>query len=168
MHRIFKSIFTLALLFLFFTGCKPISVYNNKDSNNDTAPHNQSIDFEKQIEGKYWKLVELEGQQITMAENQQREIHLKLNSAESKVNGFAGCNNFFGSYQLDELAMRIKFSQISTTLMACQGIDDRPLLEVLDLTDNYTMTKDNMNKEILRLNVGRRAPLAVFKAVYFD
>lgn len=43
-----------------------------------------------------------------------------------------------------------------------EDIKESEFMEVFKLTDNYTISGD-----ILNLNVGRRAPLAVFKAVYF-
>jgi heat shock protein HslJ len=61
--------------------------------------------------------------------------------------------------------MRIGFSQMASTMKACPdvNVDESAFLKVFELTDNYTI-----NDDTLRLNVGRRAPLAVFEAVYFD
>jgi heat shock protein HslJ len=50
-----------------------------------------------------------------------------------------------------------------TTLRACPGPNpEQGFLQVLNQADNYTVRGDT-----LLLNVGRRAPLAVFHAVYF-
>ena len=45
----------------------------------------------------------------------------------------------------------------------CPDVDvnESDFLKVFELADNYTISED-----ILTLNVGRRAPLAVFEAVY--
>ena len=51
-----------------------------------------------------------------------------------------------------------------STLRACPDVkvNESEFLKVFNLTDNYTMVEDK-----LTLNIGRRAPLAVFEAVYF-
>lgn len=125
-----------------------------KEAEEDTAP----------IVGKYWKLKTLEGQDVEMAENQEREIYFTLNSEDQRVNGFAGCNTVSGSYTLEE-GNRIRFSNMLTTLKACPdvNVNESEFLKIFELADNYTIVDD-----VLSLNVGRRAPLAVFEAVYFD
>ncbi len=49
-------------------------------------------------------------------------------------------------------------------MKTCPDVDikESEFMEVFKLADNYTISGD-----ILNLNVGRRALLAVFKAVYF-
>lgn len=112
---------------------------------------------------KYWKLKTLHGKDIEMADNQSREIFITLKAEDNRVTGFAGCNTITGGYTLEE-GNRIRFGRMATTLMICPDVDvdESEFLKVLELTDNYTITDD-----ILSLNVGRRAPLAVFEAVYF-
>ncbi len=99
-----------------------------------------------------------------MAETQKREDHFILKTTESKVESFAGCKPFNGSYTLEN-RNRIRFSSMETTLKACPDVDfnETEFLKVFELADNYTI-----NEDTLSLNVGRRAPLAVFKAVYLD
>jgi heat shock protein HslJ len=116
------------------------------------------------ITEKYWKLKTLEGKDVKMAKNQEKEIYFMLKTNDNKVVGFAGCNSIFGTYTL-EAGNRIRFSQMATTLMACPdvNINEAEFLKVFELADNYTI-----NDDVLSLNVGRRAPLAVFEAVYFN
>lgn len=116
------------------------------------------------ITEKYWKLKTLEGQEVKMAENQEREIYFTLKNEENQVTGFSGCNTFGGSYGLEE-GNRIRFSNMLSTLRACPDVDvnEPEFLKVFELTDNYRIDGDTLS-----LNVGRRAPLAVFEAVYFD
>lgn len=113
---------------------------------------------------KYWKLKTLEGQDIVMADNQEREIYFTLKSEDNRVTGFAGCNTISGEYTLEE-GNRIRFKNMLTTLKACPEVDvnESEFLQIFELADNYTIVDD-----VLSLNVGRRAPLAVFEAVYFD
>lgn len=114
------------------------------------------------IRNKYWKLMTLEGQPVTMAPDQEREAYFMLRDS-SRVAGFGGCNALNGSYELTEGQLRLRFVNLLTTMRACPGPNpERGFLDVLNQTDNYTLRGDT-----LMLNVGRRAPLAVFHAVYF-
>lgn len=116
-----------------------------------------------EIVNKYWKLKTLDGQMVEMAENQEREQYFILKN-DSTVTGFSGCNNFQGQY-VQKKGNRISFSNMASTMKLCPDVDlnEIDFLEVFELTDNYTI-----NGDTLRLNIGRRAPLAVFEAVYFD
>ena len=113
---------------------------------------------------KYWKLKTLDGKDVKMADNQEREIFFTLKSQDNRVTGFAGCNTISGEYILEE-GNRIRFDKMATTLMMCPDVDvnESEFLKVFELADNYTI-----NDDVLSLNVGRRAPLAVFEAVYFN
>lgn len=115
------------------------------------------------IREKYWKLKTLEGQAVTMSKNQEKEIYFMLKTGENRVQGFSGCNTFNGTYTLEK-GNRIKFSQMLSTMRACPDVEvkESDFLKVFELADNYTI-----NGDVLMLNVGRRAPLAVFEAVYF-
>lgn len=118
---------------------------------------------EEPITEKYWKLKTLKGKAVKMVENQEREIYFMLKTDENRLKGFAGCNTFGGTYTL-EAGNRIRFSQLLSTMMACPDVDinEGAFLKIFELADNYTI-----NNDVLTLNVGRRAPLAVFEAVYF-
>lgn len=118
---------------------------------------------EKGIANKYWKLIKLDGKTVQMAATQEREQYFILRH-NNAVTGFAGCNLFSGSYTLEKSKLRIKFSDMLSTLRACPGVevDESEFLQVFELADNYAL-----NGDTLMLNVGRRAPLAVFEAVYF-
>lgn len=109
-----------------------------------------------------WKLAVLEGRTIPSAPNQEESIHFVLRE-DGKVTGFTGCNTFGGAYTLEK-GNRIRFDQMLATMRACPDVevDESEFLKVFELADNYTV-----NGDTLMLNIGRRAPLAVFEAVYF-
>lgn len=155
----FPSIVLLITAFI-FAGCSSVNS-KQQSSRNDNPTHN-TTDADGEIVNKYWKLITLEGQPVTMAENQEREVFFTMKTADNKVTGFAGCNNFFGTYTLDK-GWRVRFSQMGSTMMACPDLkwSESEFLKVFELTDNYTLRNDTLS-----LNVGRRAPLAVFAAVY--
>lgn len=125
-----------------------------------------AVFFEKsdhEIVNKYWKLVKLKGAAVQMAENQEREQFFILRS-NGNITGFAGCNHFSGQYEITN-GNRISMNKnMAITLKICPDVkvDENAFLEVFKLTDNYTIHGDT-----LTLNVGRRAPLAVFEAIYF-
>jgi heat shock protein HslJ len=78
---------------------------------------------EAEIVNKYWKLVELDGQKVSMKENQEREQYFMLKS-DGTVSGFAGCNYFNGTYTLKE-GMRLKFEEnMALTMKACPDIEE--------------------------------------------
>ena len=118
---------------------------------------------DNEIVNKYWKLIKLDGKDVKMSANQEREQYFTLRS-DSSVMGFAGCNNFNGQYELIS-GNKIKFNQnMAMTMRACPDldIDESAMMQVFALTDNYTITGDTLS-----LFVGKRAALAVFEAVYF-
>lgn len=116
------------------------------------------------ITEKYWKLKTLEGKDVKMAKNQEKEIYFMLKTDENRVTGFAGCNTILGSYTLEK-GNRIRFSNMGSTMMACPDVDvnESDFMKIFQIADNYTINGDELS-----LNVGRRAPLAVFEAVYFN
>lgn len=115
------------------------------------------------ITNKYWKLKELNGKEIAMADNQEREQYFILKE-DGIIVGFSGCNQFSGKFNLEQDKSRVKFENMLSTMRACPDVkvNEAELLEVFKLTDNYSVNGDK-----LMLNVGRRMPLAVFEAVYF-
>lgn len=105
-----------------------------------------------------WTLVQLEGKPITKGSNQEQTAHFKL-QPDGRVSGHTGCNGLGGEYKL-EAGNRIRFSNMLGTLMYCDNVPwEADYKEVFTLADNYTLSHDT-----LRLNIGRRAPLAVFVA----
>ena len=138
----------LAVLILTIVGC-------------NSAKKNTVEESDNEITEKHWKLITLDGKTITKKENQEREIFFMLKAEDNTVGGFAGCNSLSGEYTLEE-GNRISFKNVAVTMKMCPDVDlnESELLEVFELADNYTIQNN-----VLSLNVGRRAPLAVFEAV---
>lgn len=157
------SLIAFAFTAIMMTGCGD---NQPKDSNNAEADSlttmDNTLDAEP-ITEKYWKLVTLEGKEVTMVPNQEKEIYFMLKTDENRVQGFAGCNTFNGTYTI-EAGQRLRFSPLATTMKACPdvNVNESELFQVFELADNYSIRGDTLS-----LNVGRRAPLAVFEAVYF-
>ena len=107
----------------------------------------------------YWKLVLIDGAAVTTPTGM-REAHLILGSAESRVHGVSGCNDFFGNYQTDGQALF--FSAMGSTRMACsEGMDtEQAFLKALGKT-----TGMEINGQVMSLYADQHL-LARFEAVY--
>ena len=116
------------------------------------------------ITEKYWKLKTLDGKEVTMKKNQEREIFFTLKTQDNRVTGFAGCNSLSGEYSLEK-GNKISFKNVAVTMKMCPDVDvnESDFLEVFELADNYTISED-----VLTLNIGKRTPLAIFEAVYMN
>lgn len=137
-----KAILFSCVLFFVLNGC----------SSTKTAQTATSI------EDTYWVLTELMGKPVSAKQPNGKEIHILLNKAENRVQGFAGCNGFGGNYEL-KAGNRVVFSQMIGTLMACDALDtENELLKALRTADNYTIADGKLS-----LNKARMAPLARFE-----
>ena len=73
------------------------------------------------LENTYWKLVRLGDKPVTVADPR-REPHLHLVPQGMRVQGFGGCNRFFGAYELD--GQNVRFGKMGMTRMSCKdGMD---------------------------------------------
>ena len=108
----------------------------------------------------YWKLTQLDGAQVAMAPQQEREVRITL-SDDGKVTGFTGCNRVMGGYTLAGTALR--FTQLAGTRMACPP----PLmqLESAVLANLNSVTGYQLEGEKLIL-LKDGAPVARFESVY--
>ena len=72
------------------------------------------------IEGIQWYLTEVGGSPVSpMADDKQP--HILLDPAQKRATGFAGCNHFFGSYELDGFSLT--FGPMGATRMACPDLE---------------------------------------------
>ena len=71
------------------------------------------------IEDTKWQLVEVSNDPVSPLAGEKRP-YILLDSAQEKATGFAGCNNFFGSYEIDGVAL--KFGPIGSTRMSCPDL----------------------------------------------
>lgn len=109
-----------------------------------------------EIVGVKWQLTELMGQE--MAIDAQRPVYFSI-GADGQVQGFAGCNRFFGNVALAQ-GQQLAFDKMASTMMACPALQQEgKLLKALEMADNYSL-----HQGILSLNKARMAPLARFSA----
>lgn len=143
-----KKTIYLGLLSLFLFACSATKKKNTTEKN--------SV-----ITEKYWKLIEIRGQKITV-ENFVKEPHFILKNEGNRIIGNSGCNSFTGTYELTPETSRIAIYNIAMTRMACikPTVEDA-YIKILETADNYTLKNDTLN-----LNKGRMAPMAKFVAIY--
>jgi heat shock protein HslJ len=104
-----------------------------------------------------WELVELMGKPVEQKMPSPKPLGLKFNN-DGRVSGFVGCNSVGGTYEVIA-GSRIKFSQLLSTMMACDDLDiENEYKKVLETADNY-----NLSDTALVLNRARMAPMARFK-----
>lgn len=111
------------------------------------------------ITGKYWKLVELNGK--TVSAEITKTPYIMLNNG--KIAGTGGCNQFSGTYTVEQEVHRVRFVEVIMTQKACFAENaDSEFAKVLEMTDNYSVSTDGLRLTFNRL---RMAPLAVFELV---
>lgn len=137
----------LFLAFVFLASCKP----SHKIGDLVGVPK------ERPLEKTYWVLTELYGKPIATI-NEAKKLHLLLDPESHKVSGFAGCNQFSGSYNLEGKKLSLK--NLAATKMFCSEtmeIETR-YLQALNETDSY-----KIEEHVLFLNQGDQH-LAKFQA----
>lgn len=112
------------------------------------------------ILGTKWQLVELNGKPVSNKDAKIKPYFLQLNK-DNRFAAFAGCNSMMGQYELNQETMRIKFSKVAATLMACQDMEvEQAFAKVIETVDNYSLSGNSLS-----LNKARMAPLARFEAI---
>ena len=109
-----------------------------------------------QLKDTYWKLIEIDGEKLVMAEGQRREVRITLANQDSRVIGFSGCNQLMGSYEQD--GNNLRFKQMAGTMMACMPPLmelERKVLEVIGATTGYRIDGEQLtlladDKELAR------------------
>jgi len=111
-----------------------------------------------QLQNTYWKLMTLNNVSVQSPQGT-RELHLKLNSDDLRVQGFSGCNSFMGAYELE--GPKITFSRVAGTMMACAGdmSIERRILEMLGSVRTW-----QISGKTLRLMDQAGTPIATFES----
>jgi heat shock protein HslJ len=89
------------------------------------------------IEGHEWLLVEMSGVPVSLLAGERRPF-LKFDAGKKQAAGFAGCNNFFGSYQRG--GSSLTFGPIGSTRMSCPDLQislETEFFQALDKTGGW-------------------------------
>ncbi|MCL2131963.1 MAG: META domain-containing protein [Lentimicrobiaceae bacterium] len=127
----------------------------------ETPNQLHKIDLQE-IAGKYWKLIEIEGDSV--GGTYDKEPHLFLKKSESLAEGSGGCNEFSGRCDLAE-GNRIKIYKILSSITACSDMEiEKKLFKTLQLIDSYTISE---NGQYLSLQRSKKEVSARFEVDYF-
>ena len=108
------------------------------------------------LTGTKWVLESMNGREVKLKEPTS-EVFMTLE--DGKVNGKAGCNSFFGSYELGE-GNQLDFGPMGATKMACPDMDIEVFFfTMLDSTRIYTIEGNKLSLKDVNEGV-----LGVFKA----
>ncbi|MEA2111027.1 MAG: META domain-containing protein [Campylobacterota bacterium] len=123
------------------------------------ASEKQTVTPDVTLTNTYWKLVDIDTKVITRSEKL-REPYFMLKE-QNQLNGFTGCNRFFGSYTTQD--NNINFSGVGMTRMMCQ--------ETMELERSFSKviqeaTHFKIQGEKLQLFNNTKL-IASFRAVYF-
>ena len=117
--------FTVLLFIALISGCS-----SSKKDVTSTGP-----------EGITWKLETLNGS--TVIPDLKDKITLSLNALTGKIDGFGGCNTFYGDYTIKNSSLT--FTGIGSTKMACDDLGtESSYFSALGSTDKYTITKGTL------------------------
>jgi putative lipoprotein len=91
----------------------------------------------------YWKVIAVYSNAQLTAANQ-REAHIKFRGSNNAMQGFAGCNNFSGSYSAS--ADKLSTGPLAVTMMACAtGMgDEQQFLNALGEANRFGIQGDTM------------------------
>lgn len=138
---------TLLLFALFATSCSTAQSMINTTTFDPEADR-------KELTSATWTFDRVLGTTIDKATDG-NQPYLKF-TTDGKVMGNTGCNPINGTYTLEK-GLRIKFNNVATGLALCEDFPyERDLLQILNSTDNYTLTGGTLS-----LNKGRMAPMGV-------
>jgi len=97
-----------------------------------------------ELENVEWTLTELDG--ATIASGSGGAPTLTFSSKEHRAQGFAGCNRFFGGYQLSGNQLHVE--PLAMTRMACpESISETALIKALEATASWRI--DGRRLELL-------------------
>lgn len=99
-----------------------------------------------------WILESIEGKTYSRVENQNLHPTIEIYLAEERFGGNTGCNNMNGKVNVN--GSKISFSNIVSTKMFCDGVDETSFISALEKANSYKIEKMRLflyeyEKEIL-------------------
>ena len=92
------------------------------------------------IEGIQWYLTEVGGSPVSPTADD-KQPHMLLDPSQKQATGFAGCNHFFGSYELD--GSSLTFGPMGATRMACPDLETGLETSVFEALENTRKWKQS-------------------------
>ena len=121
---------------------KPAPVVQSPDTISSPPPKTPRQPHEP-LKNKRWRLYELNGAAVAMAEGFRQEPYIMLSLQTNRAKGAASCNRFGGTYSVD--GERLAFSEMLTTKVNCYGAMEveREFLRGLELVNRYRMVRED-------------------------
>ena len=166
-------VLSISLIMLNSVACKSKKKVADKTENTKTETAKEEVaasspmapfskDLGGQLVGKYWKATEIIGQPVEIPEGMEQEPYLQFNR-DGSFKAHGGCNGIFGDYELG-FKNFIEISNFSQTEVECSFESfEKSFVEALTIGKQYNFIGENE----MHLVIGKRAPLAKFKAVFF-
>lgn len=123
-------IWMICLGLIGFSACKTAQITKNKSLT---------------LTDKYWRLTTLNDLAISKDPTATREMHMILKQEGLKINGNAGCNSFFGTFEL-KANNGISFGKLGSTMMACKDMQlESQFLEALTKANIYSINGNQLS-----------------------
>lgn len=93
--------------------------------------------YSSNLTGVEWRVSELSGHMVAQSIDRQQPFII-FDAAKKQASGYAGCNHFFGGYELNGEAL--KFGPIGATKRACPDLEEAvetEFFKVLDATRRW-------------------------------
>lgn len=93
--------------------------------------------FSNNLTGVEWRVSEISGHTVAPSVDRQQPFII-FDAAKTQATGYAGCNRFFGGYELE--GAELKFGPIGATKRACPDLEEAvetELFKVLDATRRW-------------------------------
>lgn len=102
------------------------------------------VSVDSPLQGTYWKLVRLQGQPVSVADNQ-REPYLVFDDNRQRVTGSGGCNRLSGGFELAGDTLRL--GQLGGGMMVCpQGMaQEQRFLQTLARVQRYRVSGSRLD-----------------------
>lgn len=98
------------------------------------------------LKDTYWKLIELNGNEINMPSTQIRNIRIKLFGTDSRMMGYGGCNQISGNYEQEGSALH--FKKMSNMMRTCESpfmeIESQILKKLLNTVTVYRIEDNHL------------------------
>ncbi|WP_018479023.1 META domain-containing protein [Pontibacter roseus] len=92
------------------------------------------------IQGSYWMLVSLKGQDVPDVPSTST-AYIRFEEASDEVKGYGGCNRLTGRYELNNSSLRL--TNLATTRMMCPDIEQENfLIAILEHVDSFRIAGD--------------------------
>lgn len=136
-----KSILALAISLLAFACSTPES----NTEFNDEAEARHEVVFD--LTDNQWNLTELNGGEFELSEGFDTAPYIAFvrEEEENKITGNAGCNSYFGDYELSE-GNSISFSKMGATMMACPNHElEQSYLDAVETTVSFIIDQNTLS-----------------------